>query len=60
VLNVAAFVKRKPHRRPPPWTPERDALLGTMPDSALARKLRCSPMSVFYRRRKRGIEAFRA
>ena len=57
VLNVAAFVKRKP-RRPARWTAERDALLGTMSDPDLARWLRCSPMSVFYRRRKLGIHPF--
>jgi len=59
-VNVAAFVKRKPNRPAPPWTPERDALLGTMSDSDLACRLRCSPMAVFYRRRKLRVTRFRA
>jgi len=31
-----------------------------MPDTDLARKLRCSPMAVFYRRKRLKILAFRA
>ena len=45
--------------KPPRWTPEREQLLGTMPDTNLARKLRCSPMSVFSRRRKLKIPRYR-
>jgi hypothetical protein len=58
-LGIPSFFMRKPPRKPPRWTPEKDALLGTMPDSVLARKLRCSPMSVFYRRRRLKIARFR-
>jgi hypothetical protein len=60
VLKIAAFVKRNLPRKPPKWTPARDALLGTAPDHIIAKKLRCSPLSVFNRRRKLGIPAFRA
>ncbi len=59
-MGVSAFVKRRPHRAPAIWTPAKDRLLGTMSDVDLARKLRCSPMSVFYRRRRLNIAAFRA
>ena len=58
-LGIPSFYKRKPRREPSVWTPKKDALLGTMPDSDLARKVRCSPLSVFYRRRKLGIAPFR-
>ena len=58
-LGIAAFVKRKPLSKPPKWTPAKDALLGTAPDHIIARKLRCSPLSVFNRRRKLGIPPFR-
>jgi len=40
------------------WTPERDALLGTMPDARLARRLGLTPNAVFERRRARGIAPF--
>ena len=32
-LGIPNFFKRKPPRKPPRWTPEKDVLLGTMPDS---------------------------
>lgn len=57
-LKVAAFVKHRRHRRPPRWTPERDALLGTMSDGDLARQLRCTATSVFNRRRALRIPRF--
>jgi hypothetical protein len=57
-LKVAAFVKRHPRHRPMRWTPERDALLGTMSDVDLARWLRCTATSVFNRRRALGIPRF--
>jgi len=53
-LNVAAFVKRRPNRP----APECDALLGTMSDVDLTRRLHCSSMAVFYRRRKLRIPRF--
>ena len=59
VLKIAAFVKRKPQRKPPKWTPTKYALLGTAPDHVIARKLRCSPLSMFNRRRKLGFLLFR-
>jgi len=59
VLGVAAFTKRKRRGKPISWTPATDRLLGTMPDGDLARKLRCSPMAVFYRRKRLKIPAFR-
>ncbi len=59
VLNVAAFTKRRPRRAPATWSAEKDRLLGTMPDGDLGRKLRCSPMAVFYRRKRLKIAAFR-
>jgi len=52
-----AFVKRKPHGKPVTWTPAKDRLLGTMSDVDVARRLRCSPMAVFYRRRKLKIQS---
>ena len=59
VLGVAAFTKRKRRGKPITWTPAKERLLGTMPDGELARKLRCSPMAVFYRRKRLKIPAFR-
>ena len=59
VLGVPAFTKRKPRSEPVNWTPAKDRLLGTMADPDLARKLKCSPMAVFYRRRRLKIAAFR-
>jgi len=57
-LKVPPLTKRKPRGESPRWTWERDSLLGTMTDTDLARRLRCSPMSVFYRRKRLGIAAF--
>ena len=59
VFGVPYVMKRNPISKPPRWTPGRDRLLGTMPDSVLARKLRCSPFSVFNRRRKLKIPRYR-
>jgi hypothetical protein len=58
-LAIPLFALRRPACKSPTWTPTRDRLLGTMPDTVLARKFHCSPMSVFYRRRKLGIAPFR-
>ena len=46
--------------KPTKWTRAEDELLGTMPDTVLARKLRCTPISVFNRRKLLKIAAFRA
>jgi hypothetical protein len=51
-LGIRSYYKRKPQSEPVKWTPAKDKLLGTMPDSKVARRLGCSPMAVFYRRRK--------
>jgi hypothetical protein len=59
VFGVPNVIKRNPMSKPPRWTPKRERLLGTMPDSVLARKLRCSPFSVFNRRRKLKIPRYR-
>ena len=59
VLGVAAFTRPAPRGKQVTWTPAKDLLLGTMPDSNSARKLRCSPMVVFYRRKRLEIPAFR-
>ena len=40
------------------WTPDRVALLGTMPDAALARQLGLSTGAVLQARRSRGIPAY--
>ena len=40
------------------WTPREDALLGTMPDPALARRIGCSDRTVKLRRRELGIAPF--
>src|SRR5437867_12968044 len=60
VFNVAAFTNRKARGKPVKWTPTKERLLGTMPDTVLARRLDCSPMSVFNRRRRLKIPPFRA
>jgi hypothetical protein len=59
-LCVAAFTKRAPRGKPITWTPVKDRLLGTISDVDLARRLRCSAMAVFYRRKRLKIAAFRA
>jgi hypothetical protein len=59
VFGVPNVMKRNPISKPPRWTPKRERLLGTMPDTVVARKLRCSPISVFNRRKKLGILSFR-
>lgn len=43
-----------------PWTPQEDALLGTMIDKKVARRLGRRPEAVAQRRRELGIPAFRA
>ena len=42
----------------PIWTPELDALLGTMLDNELAVKLRCTTQTIFLRRHKLRIAPF--
>jgi hypothetical protein len=59
-LGVAPFTKRAPRAKPTTWTPAKERLLGTMSDVDLARKLRCSSMTVFYRRKRLKIARFRA
>jgi hypothetical protein len=59
-LGIRSFYKRKARSKPAVWTPAQDALLGTMPDPDLARKLGCPAMAVFYRRRKLKIPPFRS
>ena len=58
-LGIRSFYGRKPRGKSASWMPAKDRLLGTMPDTNLARKLRCSPMTVFYRRKRLKIPAFR-
>jgi hypothetical protein len=58
-FGVPNVKKRNPMSKPPRWTPKQDRLLGTMPDTVVARKLRCSPFSVFFRRRKLKIPRYR-
>jgi hypothetical protein len=41
------------------WTPEKIALLGTISDCAIAKRLGISPASVWQRREKLGILPFR-
>jgi hypothetical protein len=60
VLGVPAFVRRSPHGKAVIWTPAKDRLLGTMPDAVLARRFRCSPWIVRWRRKRLRIQAFRA
>jgi len=47
---------RKVRQRQPEWTPEEDALLGTMPDAVLARKLGRTAAAV---RARRGVKRIR-
>lgn len=42
------------------WTPEMDALLGTLPDRAVAERLGVSPLSVSDRRAQLGIPPYRS
>ena len=42
------------------WTPEMDALLGTLPDRAVAERLGVSPLSVSARRAQLGIPPYRS
>lgn len=42
------------------WTPEMDALLGTLPDRAVAEQLGVSPLSVSARRAQLGIPPYRS
>jgi len=50
-------VKRNGSR---PWSPEEDALLGTMPDDEVARRTRRNRTAVFLRRQNLGIPSWRA
>ena len=50
----AASISRN-HPRARPWTPAEDALLGTLPDTALARQLKRALSSIGMRRRQLGI-----
>jgi hypothetical protein len=43
-----------------PWTPETLALLGTMSDGELAKRIGRTKEAVFEYRRRRGIKAYRA
>src|SRR5581483_11332512 len=58
-LGIPSFRRHAPLTRPRPWAPAEEALLGTMPDPELARRLGRQPMSVFYRRRQLRIPAYR-
>jgi hypothetical protein len=58
-MGIAPFTKRAPRGKPITWTPAKERLLGTMSDVDLARRLRCSAMTVFYRRRRLKIPPFR-
>jgi hypothetical protein len=60
LLGIPAFVKRGRHGTSVTWTPAKDRPLGTMPDTVLARRLRCSPHMVRWRRKRLKIAAFRA
>jgi hypothetical protein len=54
-----AAVRRKEGRtRKRQWTPGEDALLGTMPDPDLARRIGCSDRTVKLRRRELGVAPF--
>jgi hypothetical protein len=59
VLGIGAFTKRSPRGEPILWTSAKDRLLGSMSDGDVARKLRCAPMTVFYRRKRLKIAAYR-
>lgn len=59
LLGIAPFRQHTKHARPVKWTMAKDRVLGTMSDTDAARKLRCSPMQAFNRRRKLEIAAFR-
>jgi len=52
------WTERGSHPHCKPWLPQEEALLGTMPDAALARQLGLAPHTVAVRRRGRGIAAF--
>jgi hypothetical protein len=43
-----------------PWTSETLALLGTMPDSELAKRVGCIKQAVSMERRMRGIKAWKS
>ncbi len=58
VRCVPAFTKRKPRSQPMFRNLAKDRLLGTMSDVDLARQLRCTPTSVFNRRRRLKIAAY--
>lgn len=58
-LGMPPFTRRATRGIPIAWTEAKDQLLGTVSDVALARRLRCSPMTVFYRRRRLNVPPFR-
>lgn len=52
-------VTRGPHPRRRKWTAQELGYLGKLPDAAVARKIGIHPLQVLFKRRRRGIEAFR-
>lgn len=52
-LNLARFIQ------PNPWTPEQEALLGTVPDDVLAERLGRTWWAVYLRRHRKGIPMFK-
>lgn len=57
LLNVATAGSGNPGVGRIDWTPEVDALLGTVPDSEIASRLGCERKTVSHRRKCLGIEA---
>lgn len=58
LLGIAAHVPRRGVPEAFEWTPERIALLGTMPDKTLARELGLSPPTIVFRRKLYGIAPY--
>lgn len=58
ILGIPSAKRRKPNVNHFQWTAQLDALLGTMSDCALARKLNTSKNTVRYRRRKLNIPTY--
>ena len=56
--SQATTGRAQPARLRAPWTPEENALLGTMPDQKLARRLKRSYDAVAARRLHQGIPSF--
>jgi hypothetical protein len=57
-LRIPSWRPHKPMTPARKWTPADDKLLGTMPDTDLAARLRCTVVMVSNRRRKLGVGAF--